>query len=113
MRAPERRQDDAALERLTEHEAELARLLETARGDAERSAARASEAAIALRVQERERLEGEVAAARLAAASALEEELRLLCRDASRAVELVREQAASRRDAAVSRAVEAASRGSP
>ena len=113
MRAPERRQEEAALERLSEHETALTRRLETARAEAEQvRIAAAAEAAALLRLG-RERLEQEVASAALAEAGALDEELEVMRKEASRAVEAVRERAARWREEAVSRAIEAASGGPP
>ena len=113
MRAPERRQDEAALERLREHETALSRRLETARADAQEVRARAEQQSAALRAAERSRIEQDVAAEARAAAGALEDELAARREASTRAVQHTREQADRRREEAIARLVEAASGGSP
>jgi hypothetical protein len=113
MRAPDRRQDEAALERLREHEAALSHRLETARAEAVQVRQAADAQAAAVRNEGRRDLEQEIATTVAAAESALEEELRLAREESARAVELARADALPRRGAAIARAIEAACGGPP
>jgi hypothetical protein len=113
MRAPDRRQDQAALERLREHEVALSRRLEVARAEAEEVRALAREQAESFRREGRAGIEREVAAATAAAAGALEAELESRRDESTRAVAEVRVRAARGREAAVTHLVDAASGGAP
>lgn len=108
MRAPERRQDEAALERLREHEAALTHRLETARAEAEHLRAEAAADAEAIRKDAARLLEEEVAAAKRDAARALELELSAERERLQVDIRRTRDVAPDARERAVRRAVEMA-----
>jgi hypothetical protein len=113
MRAPELRQDEAALERLREHEAALTHRLATARAEAAQVRAEAEAKVAALRAEAARQVEEEVAAAASDAARKLELELAARREEARLAVERTRQVPSARREEALRYVVQLASGGGP